>query len=282
MRFLLTLIIVIYGTTIFAGDAEGVSSHRFNKKGEFYFYWGWNRAWYTTSDIQFTGTGYDFTLKNVVAYDRPSPFDAEIYFNPAQLTIPQYNLRFGYYFKNNLSISIGTDHMKYVMRNGQQVKINGFIENSSSAYNGMYDNEDITLSKDFLIFEHTDGLNYANSEIRHHDRLYHSSQLEINAVEGFGVGILYPRSNVTLLDFERNDQFHLAGYGIDVVAALNITFLKHFFVQPELKGGFINMPDIKTTKYSADKAKQHFYFTQFNVVFGVSLPLKLSKIKTDK
>jgi len=281
MRFLLTLILVIYGTTIFAGDAEDVSVHRFNKKGEFYFYWGWNRAWYTTSDIQFTGSGYDFTLKNVIAYDRPSPFDAETYFNPALLTIPQYNLRFGYYFKNNLSISIGTDHMKYVMRNGQHVKIDGFIENSSSAHNGIYENEDITLSKDFLIYEHTDGLNYGNTELRHHDKLYYSSQLEINAVEGFGVGILYPRSNVTLLDFERNDQFHLAGYGFDLVAALNITFLKHFFIQPELKGGFINMPDVKTTKNSSDKAKQHFYFTQFNVVFGVSMPLKLKSLKKE-
>lgn len=35
--------------------------------GKFYFYWGWNRGWYSNSDISFEGTDYNLTLKNVVA-----------------------------------------------------------------------------------------------------------------------------------------------------------------------------------------------------------------------
>lgn len=33
-----------------------------NQKGKLYVYWGWNRGWYTTSDISFRGTDYDFNL----------------------------------------------------------------------------------------------------------------------------------------------------------------------------------------------------------------------------
>lgn len=58
------------------------------KKGDFYFYWGWNRATHTKSDIHFTGNDYDFTLNDVVAKDRQSPWDPAIYLNPANLTIP--------------------------------------------------------------------------------------------------------------------------------------------------------------------------------------------------
>ena len=46
-----------------------------SRKGSFYFYWGWNRDAYTKSDISFSGNDYNFTLDNVVAKDRQSPFD---------------------------------------------------------------------------------------------------------------------------------------------------------------------------------------------------------------
>ena len=70
------------------------------------------------------------------------------------------------------------------------------------------------------------------------------------------------------MNFERADQWHLSGYGISIVTGLNATFYKHFFVQSELKGGFINMPDILTTYHESDRAKQQFFFSQWNVTFG--------------
>lgn len=32
------------------------------------------------------------------------------------MTIPQYNLRFGYYLNEKYQITLGVDHMKYVMK----------------------------------------------------------------------------------------------------------------------------------------------------------------------
>ena len=62
-----------------------------NNKGKLYIAWGYNRGYFTKSDIHMTGEGYDFTLKNVKAKDRQTPFDASIYFHPGLFTIPQYN-----------------------------------------------------------------------------------------------------------------------------------------------------------------------------------------------
>ena len=35
-------------------------------KGKIFVYWGWNRGYYSNSDIHFTGDGYDFILEDVV------------------------------------------------------------------------------------------------------------------------------------------------------------------------------------------------------------------------
>jgi len=250
------------------------------KKGNFFIYWGWNRAAYTTSDIHFSGNDYDFTLENVVAKDRQSPFSPKLYFSPNTLSIPQYNLRIGYFFHDKYNISIGADHMKYVMEQFQTVKINGTIANGTS-FDGTYNDSDIEMSEDFLKFEHTDGLNFENIEVRRFDVLFGRKNFSFAANEGLGIGVLVPRTNTTLMNNARYDEFHLAGYGLSTVLSLNATFFKYFFVQMEWKGGFIHMPDIRTTMYKSDRASQHFLFSQYNVVFGGNFRIP-SKKSTEK
>lgn len=235
-------------------------------KGTFFIYWGWNREAYTNSDIHFLGTNYDFTLIDVQAKDRQSPFAFDTYFK--SITIPQYNLRIGYYLTEKFSLSFGVDHMKYVMKDYQNSTINGKIA-TGSAYDGNYTNSPFFIQPKFLLFEHTDGLNYLNLEIRRHDKLYQYKKITLNVTEGFGAGILLPRSNTTLLNYPRYDQFHLAGFGIGALVGLNVEFWNHFFLQAEGKTGYINMPDIRTTMHVEDKASQQFGWIQGNLVFGV-------------
>jgi hypothetical protein len=242
-------------------------------KGKFFVYWGWNWANYSNSDIQFKGKDYDFTLQNVKAQDRQTEFSVHNYFNPANITIPQTNYRIGYFFKENYTVSIGVDHMKYVMIANQNVKINGEINIGNTKYDGVYTNQDIILAEDFLKFEHTDGLNYLNVEVKRFDNIDHwfglnLDNLQINLTEGFGAGILYPRTDTSLLGKERHDNFHLSGWGISAGAGLNITFLKHFYIQADYKIGYINMPDIKTSLSADDSASQSFHFFQNNILIG--------------
>lgn len=86
-----------------------------SNKGKMFVFWGWNRASYSNSDIHFKGANYDFILSDVKAKDRITPFSFYDYLNPTRITIPQTNFRIGYFFHDNYSVSIGVEHMKYVM-----------------------------------------------------------------------------------------------------------------------------------------------------------------------
>jgi hypothetical protein len=240
-------------------------------KGKFFAFWGWNRGEYSNSDITFKGSDYNFTLSNVEAKDKPKPFGI-YYFKIDEITIPQTNFRIGYFFKENYTISIGVDHMKYVMKNNQSVKINGNISTGGS-FDGTYTNNNIVLTEEFLKFEHTDGLNYINTELSRFDNLdnwlkFKIKNIDINLTEGVGIGVLFPKTNTTLLGKERYDEFHVSGYGISAHAGLNITFFKHFFIQSNIKAGYINMNDIRTTDSKTDSASQHFTFIENMYVFG--------------
>lgn len=172
--------------------------------------------------------------------------------------------------------------MKYVVQANQTVKISGNIDGTGTVYDGTYSNDDIVITEDFMMFEHTDGLNYPNIEFRRFDEIINLNKVRIGITEGIGVGALYPKTNTTLLNNDRYDEFHLAGYGLSAVVGLNVTFFKYFFVQSEFKGGFISMPDIRTTMSKTDKASQSFFFTQLNIVFGATLNFKKDKLKVNK
>ena len=243
-----------------------------HRKGQFFASWGWNRSLYTKSDIRFKGTNYDFTLNNVLADDKPKPFGIK-FFSPGDLTLPQTNLTLGYFFKDNYSIVLGYDHMKYVMRQNQDVIINGSIQIGNAAFDGTYTNQNITLTEDFLKFEHTDGLNFVFVGVNRFDNFnnllkINTDNFEINLEEGINIGVLYPKTNTTLLGKDRYDQFHTAGYGVSAKVGVNLTFFKHFYLQTDFKVGYINMQDIRTTNSTSDKASQHFYFYETAYTFG--------------
>jgi hypothetical protein len=248
-----------------------------HNKGKMYIFWGGNRESYSSSDIHFKGEDYDFTLYDVQAHDKPQGWHLN-YVNPARMTIPQTNLRIGYFINDHYNISVGFDHMKYVMTQDQIARIGGVVGNSYPDYAGVYlpsGNNTIDLTDgSFLEFEHTDGLNYVNTEFCRVDdisklfKIRNTDKFQINITEGVGAGILYPKTNSKLLGKERHDDFHVSGFGISAKVGLNFTFFKHFFIQTELKGGYINMNDIRTTNDPADSASQHFLFLQRIIAFG--------------
>jgi hypothetical protein len=248
-----------------------------HNKGKMYIFWGGNRESYSKSDIHFRGPDYDFTLYDVMANDKPKGWSID-YINPGRMTIPQTNFRIGYFINDHYNISIGVDHMKYVMIQNQNVEIAGVIGNSYPDYAGVYlpsGNHTINMTDgNFLKFEHTDGLNYINTELCRVDdvsKLFgirNTDKFQVNLLEGVGAGILYPKTNATLLGKERHDDFHVSGFGISAKVGLNFTFFKYFFVETELKGGYINMNDIRTTNNPSDNASQHFLFLQRIIAFG--------------
>ena len=248
----------------------------FQKKGKMFVFWGWNRAWFTKSDIHFKGADYNFYLNNVVAHDRPSELSWD-YVNPGELSKPQFNFRLAYFVKDDLAIVVGTDHMKYVMDQNQIAEFSGTI--SDPTYAAMVQNGQVDLSDEqFLTFEHTDGLNYINAGVEKYNLALDKKNFQLAWAYGAGVGALMPKSNIKLFGNQRSDRFHFAGFGADLRASLNMVFWNRLLARVEGKFGYINMPDIKTTlNNKPDKASQDFVFGQVN--FGVGYLFNTKKVK---
>lgn len=247
-----------------------------SKKGQMFFFYGWNRAAYSNSDIRFKGNGYDFQLNNVTAQDRPTKFGI-VYFDPSWFTVTQYNFRIGYFIKDNLALVLGIDHMKYVMDQDQTVNFKGHI--SDPQYAAMVQNGQVNLADEkFLTFEHTDGLNYENLGLEKYKSLINKKNVDLVWSYGAGIGFMFPKSNVKLFGNERSDRFHVAGMGTDVRASLNLVLWDHVMVRLEGKAGYINMWDIKTTlNNKPDKAQQDFVFGQ--VLAGIGYTFNTKKYK---
>jgi len=240
-------------------------------KGPFFAYWGYNRAWYSWSDIHFDGDGYDFTLRHVRAYDRPMAFDAGVYFGPTTFWNPQYNYRLGWFVHDRWSISLGLDHMKYVVRQGQAVRMDGYVGSTRDLQHSVSEgSSDVTISDDFLMFEHTDGLNLLCIDADHWDPLWTSAKEKwrLRAYEGIHAGPVIPRSNVRLFGEGQNNRFNFAGYGVGAQIGLHFDFLKHFFIRNTLRAGLIDLPNVLTTGRDTDHCSHRFWFVQHNVVVG--------------
>ncbi len=248
-----------------------------SNKGKFFISWGGNRESFSRSDIHFKGEGYNFVIKDASARDKPKGWHVD-YINPTRMTIPQTNIKVGYFINDNYAIALAVDHMKYVLDRNRTRTVSGTINLASdtpgSAFNGTFNNESVFISEDFLKFEHTNGLNYVYTEFLRFDdisslfKIRNTDKFQINITEGLGFGLLYPKTNTELLGKERYDEFHVSGFGASLNLGLNFTIFKHFYMQLDLRGGHINMNDIRTTSNKNESASQKFWFLQRVISFG--------------
>jgi hypothetical protein len=249
------------------------------RKGTMFANWGWNRAAYTQSDINFRGPGYNFTLYNVDAHDKQTPFNFETYFSPTKLSIPQTNGRIGYYFDNKHSIAIGVDHMKYKMINNQPMNISGTISpEASQQYAGTYNNDPIVVTPDFLTYQHCDGLNQAFVELGTTEPIWESKngQHALSFTGSLSGGPVVPDTEADLFGKEGDHHFHFAGYGAGAKVGLRADFFKYFFIEGNVKGGYINLPDVLVSAPD-NKASQSFEYMQASAVFGANIPINTKK-----
>ena len=240
-------------------------------KGTGFIYWGYNRSAYTRSTIHFEGAGYDFSLKGVRAKDRPSTKISE-YINPAKITVPQFNIRAGYNFKNYWNISLGYDHLKYVMVHGPEYLLNGQINNGiDQNWSGNLNDEIVVTNEKDFHYENTNGMNYIRLE------LTKVKNIVRNRMDNFTMSYLLGLSSGAILSFNdftfggKKDAstVSLSGLGISVHTGMRLEFFKHVFLQTNVSTGFIRQMSVRTrsTDYGAF-AKQSFGYLEGNIVLG--------------
>ncbi|GAL81001.1 putative outermembrane protein [Algibacter lectus] len=124
---LIVLFLSIINFSAFAQDTNAVK-YTASSKGKFFVSWGGgNRDSFSKSDIHFEGDNYNFTIKDATARDKPKGWHLD-YINPTRMTIPQTNFKMGYFISDKYSISLGLDHMKYVMENEKTRTLSGYID----------------------------------------------------------------------------------------------------------------------------------------------------------
>ena len=262
-----SLLLLSVSAVLPAQAAEGMRT-----QGQWYGYWGWNRATYSDSDIHFHGDDHDFTLYQVKAKDHQTDESVNelfhSYLNPGRMTIPQYNWRLGYFVTDNWSVSLGFDHMKYVMVQDQAVEASGAIQREGFERDYQPGDTEV-LDEDFLTYEHTDGFNMISLETERFLPVWRwGDKMDLALFAGFGGGVLYPKSNVKLLSGERNDEWHVAGYSGSVKFGFEATLWKQFFFRFTGKYGYADMNDVLTSS-QGDKADQTFYYDEYIGAFGL-------------
>jgi hypothetical protein len=267
-----------------------------DRKGRWNIQWGYNRSYYTASDINFRGPGYHYTLKSVTAKDKPESFKPEVYLDPTKFEIPQYNLKFTYYFNDRFFMSFGQDHMKYVVTQGQTVNYSGYIDplvisknllapstealvflylfpNHVQEMAGYHGGEQtIALTPDILKYEHTDGLNFLFADFGWNTPLWTATdgQSGVSLVSSIGAGAVVCRSDVRVMGKGQNNNFHLSGYGVSGYVATRYDFTRTYFIELGAKGGYIDLHDVLTTGGS-NRASQNFGFMELVFSGGVSI-----------
>ena len=252
----LVLVVLLMGFSL-------VNAGVLNKKGKTFFYHGWNHSTYSNSDIHFSGPGYDYTLYDVSARDSQSPVNSDYLTNP---TMPQTNVKLGYFISDNESISLGLDHMKYVVRRVQDVLATG------TDHQGTTHDNTVISTDGLILYEHTDGLNYLNVSYEHSSPLWESDSKKnaLSFIVGGALGLMYPRTNVTLVGASsRYDEFRLSGYGADIHLAAELDFLTDFFFRVDAKVGYIDLPWVATGADLSHSASQSVFFAEY--IYSVGL-----------
>jgi hypothetical protein len=240
-------------------------------KGTAFFYWGYNRSAYTRSTIHFSGNGYDFSLKGVKAVDRPSTNIGE-YLDPTKFTVPQFNFRVGYNIANYWNLSLGYDHLKYVMVHGQTYflsgKINGGIDQN---WSGSFFETPVTTNENDFHYENTNGMNFIRVGISNVRNIIRNSRdnFTLSYLLGASAGVILSINDFTFGGRKDMETMSLSGVGISGNAGLRFEFMKHFFVQTNISSGFLKQNNVRTrpNEYNAI-ARQNIGYIEANLVLG--------------
>ena len=256
---------------------------RTKKGGSFYISAGFTRAWWGKSDLHLVdrsnkyheATGlnnnYDFTVYKVEANDRP---DFDKLTDIINFTVPQYAYRLGYYFNNkaDIGLEINYDHTKYIVQDYQRVHIKGDI-------NGTYIDADTILNpKTLLHFEHSDGANFLLFNfVKRWKFINPSKMFNASWVAKAGVGIVIPRTDVTLFGERFNNDFKIAGWMAGVETGLRVEFFKYAFFEFVGKASYADYVNAFVLGKGNGRASHHVSAYQLTLTLGAQYFLKDKK-----
>jgi hypothetical protein len=236
------------------------------RKGEFYFSWGYNKEWYTRSDVKVSQPDLNtqYTLHRVTSHDHPG-WDEGLFSTP--LSIPQYNYRLGYFFnrKKGWGIEINFDHTKHILQDGQLVPVsglfNGKITDSAirfSEANGFY--YYLNNGANFLLINLVKRWNWHESK---------NGRYKLDALAKAGIGPVIPHVQNSFFGNANDPGFQFGGWNIGVEAGARATFYRHVYLEFTNKIDYARYSGLKIYKGTASQA---FGTYELILSLGYTLP----------
>lgn len=281
VSFIFLIIFLSFEFTLFSQRSN--NQFKTNDKGVMFGYVGYNRSVYSKSSIHFASTNYDFSLNNVSLSDNPESISAGKYFDPIGVEYFQFNAHIGFYIFNKWALTLGVDKLNMFMDDGQHVNISGtFAPNAHNDFEGEYNNEIITPTREQIYYRQHEGVNYIRIGVQRTDQLYKSRKNEFafNTNIGLGLGPIFSNSDYTFDNFTRQQASGVSGYGISAHAGLRFDFFKHIFFQTTLSGGMLNQRNIALSSNSPEEAKHLTGYFSPEIAIGFSFLVKESDCGT--
>ncbi len=195
----------------------------------FFLSWGYNTASYTTSDMHFSQPSLhnDFMLFDVQARDSKawtSIFDHSLF-------VPQYNIRAGWFFDEKWGLEVALDHLKWIVRQDQDVRVTGTL-------NGSAVDSRVTLTPNVLRYKLNNGANPVFVNLVRRIRIAREPGRTgyVSFLAKAGGGFAMPHTENALFD-QPNDKgfqfFH--GWDLDAAAAARVHIWKPVYAEFEEK-----------------------------------------------
>ncbi|MEY2828619.1 MAG: hypothetical protein RIQ33_477 [Bacteroidota bacterium] len=265
-RYLL-IVLILLSKINFASTSDSLKyAHRF------FLYWGYNRSFYSNSNVHLKGNNFDLTFYQLKAKDKPYPFNLKNYIDPTSIWVPQYNYRVGYFINDKVSISIGLDHMKYVVDGTQTAVVSGSTVGANFSeqpkFDSVFSGKAMPLNG-FMYLDHTNGLNLISLDIDYRSTIFKRKKIEINLKSGFGIAEMVTKSELHLMGYGVDNEFNLCGFGISSYQGIELVIGKHFFIRPQVRFGWIDLTGfLLNGRYDSGRGYQNFAFVDGMIVAG--------------
>lgn len=240
------------------------------RKGEFYISWGYNKEWYTPSNVSVNqpNLGNNFTFKNTKLVDHPG-WDEGLF--TLALSIPQYNYRIGYFFdkERGLAFEINFDHTKALFKNDQTVHMVGTYNGRQIDSSFMFSKTGTGSSRNYYYLNN--GANFLLFNIVKRKRFTNlsSPSIQLDGLAKVGIGPLIPHVENSLFGQKNEQKFQFGGWNTGVEYALRSTFKKHLYLE---FAGKLDYAYYYGLDVYQGKAKQSFGTLEFILNLGYTLP----------
>jgi len=250
--------------------------------GAFNLSYGNSASFYSKSNINFVGVGYNFTLDKVQLWQQHEGIVLPDFQN---FKTQQYNIHFGYNLKRGVNLSLGMDHVQYGIKPHQITSLTGFVAEGTdpvSNLNGHYDQLAYNLDSAQFQYQTNTGLSFINCQLNLIQNLRRTKNRNfvINAIYGIGAGVLYSSTDFNFGGYPQTNVKSLSGLGALVQAGLRFEFFRHIYIQPSLTGAFLSQRSNHTQNQAPKNLAMH-NFGMLNTSINTGIIFAIKKKNCD-